>query len=146
MPFHCLFSLNSPLRMTNIILASDSPANNLEESAAHHSECSHIEGRAQPNWCSATRCLHTLHPEHRPVPHSRPAAPLPKFKRGILLWCPVRIGDAIPFGSALLRVPVQWSDVFRYSYYSFLCLDWEPPFWYVEICRELYTCDLVVFF
>jgi len=117
MPFHCMFALNSPLKTTNIVLVSDSPANNLEENAAHHSKCSHIERRAQPNWCGPTRCLHGLNPEHRPNPHSRPSAPLPKFKRGILLWCPVWTCDANPFGSALLWVTVQRSDLWR-CYYS----------------------------
>ncbi|KAF8421674.1 hypothetical protein EV426DRAFT_565316 [Tirmania nivea] len=36
MRFHCMFALNSPLKTTNIVLASDSPANRLEENAAHH--------------------------------------------------------------------------------------------------------------
>ncbi|KAF8456976.1 hypothetical protein BGX38DRAFT_1266195 [Terfezia claveryi] len=34
-PLHCLFTLNSPLKTTNKIIASDSPANNLEENADH---------------------------------------------------------------------------------------------------------------
>ncbi|RPB27245.1 actin-like ATPase domain-containing protein [Terfezia boudieri ATCC MYA-4762] len=34
-PFQCLFTLNSPLKTTNEILASDSPASSLEENADH---------------------------------------------------------------------------------------------------------------
>ena len=122
MPFHCLFPLNSPLKTNNIVLASDSPASNLEENAAHHSECSHTEYQAQPHWFGVPRCLYGLHPRHRPDPHSKPSAPSSKHKRWKLLWCPLWISDANPFSSVHLWVPIQWSDLWR-RYYSGLRLD-----------------------